>query len=77
MLSARIKECLAMAMIGDGVLAMIEPTRHTRLWESGPRWWRALVDPFLDRPALMRAIGAGETALGIWLATRQGAKSLG
>lgn len=73
MIAERAAECLAMLMIGDGVLALVEPRRHLRLWEDGPSWWRGLVEPFVRRPNLTRCLGAGEIALGIWLAARQGA----
>jgi hypothetical protein len=71
MIAERAKECLAMMMIGDGVLAMLEPRRHMLLWEEGPSWWRAMVEPFANRPTLTRCVGAGELALGVWLASRQ------
>jgi hypothetical protein len=38
MIAKRVKECLAM-MIGDGVLEVVEPRHHLRLWESCPPWW--------------------------------------
>jgi hypothetical protein len=71
MIAKRAMECVAMMMIGDGVLALVEPRRHVSLWVAGPRWWRAMMEPFLDRPGLSRCVGAGEVALGVWLAHRQ------
>jgi hypothetical protein len=71
MIAERAKECLAMLMIGDGVLALVEPRRHVAVWESGPPWWRAMTEPFASRPGLLRCLGAGEVALGIWFAYRQ------
>jgi hypothetical protein len=73
LIAERAKECLAMMMIGDGVLALVEPRRHLSLWQSGPRWWRGMVEPFLGRPGLTRCLGAGEVVLGVWLASRQAA----
>ena len=32
MIAERFNECLAMMMIGDGVLAVVEPRHHLRLW---------------------------------------------
>ena len=72
MIADRLKECLAMMMIGDGVLAVVEPGHHVRLWEGGPRWWTSMVEPFEDRATLTRCLGAAEIALGVWLARRQG-----
>lgn len=67
----RTLECAAMMMIGDGALGLLQPQRHMRLWENGPCWWRAMMQPFVRRPALTRAVGAAELAAGIWLAHRQ------
>ena len=71
MITERLKECVAMMMIGDGVLAVVEPRRHASLWLNGPPWWRAMVEPFADRPNLTRCLGIGGVALGVWIATRQ------
>jgi hypothetical protein len=71
MFSERAQELLGMLMIGDGVLALAEPRRHALLWRAGPAWWRELVDPFVDRPALTRALGAAGALFGLWLASRQ------
>jgi hypothetical protein len=73
MIAERAMECVAMMMIGDGVLGLVEPRRHLSLWEAGPGWWRAMFDPFLRRPGLTRCLGAAEVALGIWVASRQAA----
>lgn len=64
----RAKECVAMLMIGDGMLAMIEPERHCLVWRAGPRFWQAMLDPFIEHPNVTRAVGAAELALGCWLA---------
>lgn len=67
----RVAECLAMTMIGDGFLAMVEPVRHEQLWHEGPKWWRTMLQPFAGRPSLVRCIGAAEFAFGFWLASKQ------
>jgi len=72
MIATRMKECLAMLMIGDGVLAIVEPRRHLRVWEGGPSRWRQLVGPLANRPNLTRGLGVAGVALGVWLAYRQG-----
>ncbi|HVT29509.1 MAG TPA: hypothetical protein VHE81_15945 [Lacipirellulaceae bacterium] len=69
--SRRAFECIAISMIGDGLLAVIEPERHILLWRSGPRWWRKIMQPFVDNPTLTRCVGAAETAFGFWLASAQ------
>ncbi len=75
MIADRVKECVAMMMIGDGVLALVEPRHHLAVWRNGPPWWRAMVDPFAARPNLTRCLGAGEVALGVWFALQLGKSS--
>jgi hypothetical protein len=62
-------EMLAIMMIGDGALALLQPRRHMQLWNAGPAPWRNLVSFFEERPALTRATGAASIALGLWLAS--------
>ena len=71
MVRERFAELVGMLMIGDGVLAVLEPSRHARLWREGPATWEWMVDPFVKRPGLTRWLGAVEVAAGIWLASRQ------
>jgi hypothetical protein len=65
------KEALAMTMIGDGLLALVDPDRHVRLYMKGPAWWRRFLNTFAERPGMTRALGAAELGLGIWLAEKQ------
>lgn len=67
----RALELLGMCMIGDGLLALIEPRRHVELWRTDVRPIRAMVEPFADRPQLTRWAGAAGMLLGFWLASRQ------
>jgi hypothetical protein len=70
MVARRLTEATAMAMIGDGVLGVLAPAAHCRLWEAGPRWWRAMVEPFSEHPAMTRCVAAAELGLGVWLGLR-------
>ncbi len=65
------KESLAMMMIGDGLLALVDPDRHVRLDIKGPAWWRRFLKTFAERPGMMRALGAAELGMGIWLVEKQ------
>lgn len=67
-------EVAGMLMIGDGLLAAVDPARHARLWRDGPEDWRRTMAWFEARPALTSAIGLAEAAMGFWLARRQTAK---
>jgi hypothetical protein len=66
----RTAETIALAAIGDGVMALIKPREHVALWSSGPAWWRWMVEPLERRPGLTRALGIAGIAFGLWLATR-------
>lgn len=67
----RTKEPAALAMIGDGTMAMLKPRGHIALWQRGPRPWRKAMTPFVRHPMLTRLAGAAGIAAGIWLAARQ------
>lgn len=61
-------ETIAMGLVGKGVVAMIMPRRHVRLWRFGPRWYRRLVKHTSRRPLLIRAVAAFEFVLGmVWV----------
>jgi hypothetical protein len=66
----RIVDVLAVAMIGDGALALLVPTEHMKTWICGPQRWRDLVNFFAERPALTRLAGAGEICAALWWVRR-------
>lgn len=72
--SKRIKESLAIVLIGDGVVALLDPDRHNRLWKRGPEPYRKAMEAFVQRPGLTRLLSALEIGLGVWLASRQKAR---
>jgi hypothetical protein len=67
----RAIECLALGMIGDGALAVVEPRGHAGLWLKGPAAWQRMVRPFVEHPTVTRCAGALGIAVGLWLALRQ------
>lgn len=62
-------ESFAMLMIGDGVLCVLNPKRHSRRWKEGPRQWQKAMEVFAQNPTATRAFGVVEIALGVWLAS--------
>lgn len=66
----RAAEMAAVFMIGDGLLGVLQPTRHVDLWRSDVGAVDALVKPFGDRPNRRRAYGALQIAAGLFLASR-------
>ena len=63
--SKRWKHFTAMALIGDGVMAVVCPRSDTLAWERGPKVWRKLMHGLHDRPNLTRAIGAAQIVGGV------------
>jgi uncharacterized protein YjeT (DUF2065 family) len=60
-----------MALIGDGVMAMIRPRRDARAWSQGPRPWKKLMRELHRRPGLTRLIGAAQVVGGVYWALKQ------
>lgn len=68
---ARTAEMAAVFMIGDGLLGLLQPERHVRLWRSKIGAVDLLVRPFADRPGGRRLYGAAQITAGLLLASRQ------
>ena len=69
----RLAELSGILLIGDGVVAALQPKGHVRLWEGGPNLWD-LLRPFAKRPQLTRAVAVAEIAAGVliaWAAIRR------
>ena len=70
----RVEHFAAMVLIGDGVMALVHPSKDAHAWKKGPRIWRELMQALADRPALTMAIGATQIAIGVAWALRQSKK---
>ena len=69
----RLAELSGILLIGDAVVAALQPKGHVRLWEGGPKLWD-LLRPFAKRPQLTRAVAVAEIAVGVliaWAAIRR------
>lgn len=64
----RAGEMAAVFMIGDGLLGMLQPTRHVDLWRSEVGAVDALVSPFGGKPTRRRLYGLAQLLAGIVLA---------
>jgi hypothetical protein len=67
----RMKHFAAMVMIGDGVMAMVNPRHDATAWKKGPRVWRDSMEWLAERPGLTRAIGAVQIVGGVLWALGQ------
>lgn len=66
-----IAELVAMLVVGDGVVGLVAPRRHSLLWRFGPQGYKVAMEAFAERPTLVRALAAVEVGAGLWLALRQ------
>jgi hypothetical protein len=62
---SRWKHFTAMALIGDGIMGIIHPSRDAKAWHYGPEPWKNLMQSLEDRPNLTRAISAAQVVGGI------------
>jgi hypothetical protein len=60
-----------MALIGDGVMAVLRPQDDALAWKHGPAPWKTLMGSLQERPALTRTIGVLQIVGGICWALRQ------
>lgn len=65
------KESLAMLMVGDALVTLLDPERHCRLWMKGPEGWRRFIQTFVEHPGLTRGLALAELGVGVWLAEKQ------
>jgi hypothetical protein len=69
--SKRWRHFAAMALIGDGVMALVHPQRDAEAWKVGPKAWQNLMQKFRESPTLTRTVGAAQIVGGIWWALYQ------
>ena len=67
----RWKHFAAMALIGDGVMAIVHPQRDAAAWHAGPKPWRSLMAALHDRPQLTRVIGVAQVVGAVYWALQQ------
>lgn len=67
----RAVEVGALVLIGDGVMGLIKPRWHSRLWHFGPRLVKTAMEELAEHPNTARAIYLAELGIGIGLAAMQ------
>lgn len=67
----RTKELIGLAMVGDGLLGLVQTQRHMRLWTIGPKPVKDVMRYFDKRPMATKALSAAEVVLGLWLSHEQ------
>jgi hypothetical protein len=71
MIIKRIFELVGFVLIGDGLMGLLFPRRHSLLWHVGPELAKAITEELADHPKTARTVYAAELALGVALATIQ------
>ncbi len=70
-MTKRLLELAGLILIGDGLMGLLRPRRHSLLWHVGPQLAKAVTEELADHPQTARAIYATELAAGIILASLQ------
>ena len=67
----RVLELCGLILIGDGLMGLLRPRRHSLLWHFGPQLAKAVTEELADHPKTARAIYAAELAVGVAIASLQ------
>jgi hypothetical protein len=68
MWTKRIKDIVAMLLIGDGALTLIGARERALVWRFGPEGLRKSTSWQAEHPSLMRLEGAASMGLGVLVA---------
>jgi len=70
-MTKRLLELAGLILIGDGLMGLLRPRRHSLLWHVGPQLAKAVTEELADHPRTARAIYGAELAAGVILASLQ------
>src|SRR5438270_12608971 len=68
-MKSRLLELIGLVLIGDGLMGMLRPRRHSLLWHVGPQLAKAMTEELAEHSQTARAIYAAELALGVAVAS--------
>jgi hypothetical protein len=71
MITKRLLELAGLVLIGDGLMGLLHPRRHSLLWHFGPELAKAATEELAEHRITARAVYAAELALGVVLAATQ------
>ena len=73
MWAKRAKNALALLAIGDGVMQIVAPQEHERLWMVGPAWVNKAkgIGWLSENPRYTRLLGGLQVGGVVWFALRQ------
>ena len=70
-ISRRVLEAAGLFLIGDGLIGLVRPRRHSWLWHFGPQLTRAITEELAANPKAARVVYAAELAVGVALCCAQ------
>ena len=70
-MTKRLLELGGLILIGDGLMGLLFPRRHSLLWQVGPQLAKAVTEELAAHPKTARTIYVAELALGVALAATQ------
>jgi hypothetical protein len=70
-MTKRLLELVGLILIGDGLMGLLRPRRHSLLWHVGPQLAKAVTEELAEHPQTARAVYAAELAAGVILASIQ------
>jgi hypothetical protein len=70
-ITKRLLGLAGLILIGDGLMNLLRPRRHSLLWHLGPELAKAATEELADHPNTSRAFYAAEVALGVALVSSQ------
>jgi hypothetical protein len=68
----RMRHFLALLLIGDGVVALIQPEHDAAAWSQGPWLWRQAMNHLKRNPTTTRLVATTQIVAGIyWLISEE------
>ena len=55
---SRILSILAIIQFGEGIMGILFTDRYLKAWRFGPKFMRDYMDFFINRPIILKIIGA-------------------
>ena len=71
LIGRRFIEAGGLFLIGDGIMGLLRPRRHSLLWHFGPELGRAVTEELIEHPKMARSVYLAELALGVILSLSQ------
>ncbi len=71
LIARRLLQTGALLLIGDGIMGLLQPRRHSLLWHFGPQLAKAVTEELAEHPNTARALYLVEALAGVAIAASQ------